>query len=151
MNKQRFLSVIVVFVTKLFIGACSGPYAVTLNNQPVYTPKPLFSDYAIRDAALKACVQQTIADQKATEAGQLIKLDCSDAGVTMLEGIERFYALAKIDLSNNKITDASALAQLPSLTFLNLENNVLLVCDNLENIQINGTAKWPAQCFNEDV
>jgi hypothetical protein len=48
--------------------ACALPsgcadYAVTFNEHAVYTPPPLFSDFALEDEALDACVRQHIVDQ----------------------------------------------------------------------------------------
>ena len=136
-----------VVLSGFLASACSGPYEVTLNNQPVYTPEPLFGDYVIADAALKTCVQQTIADKKVTRVEQLTQLDCSDAGITSLEGLQRFLSLGEVDLSNNQISDASTLAAFKQLTYLNLRGNAALVCDSLQAVQVNGTQNIPPHCF----
>ena len=59
-----------IWMTFLPIGALAGctGYAVSLNDNPIYNPPTLFSDYQIADSALQECVQQSIEDQSVTEA-----------------------------------------------------------------------------------
>ncbi len=50
--------------------ACQG-YDVKVNDRVVYTPTPLFSDFAAADPGLKSCIERAINDGVVTAPGQL--------------------------------------------------------------------------------
>ncbi|UTF61061.1 leucine-rich repeat domain-containing protein [Gilvimarinus sp. DA14] len=104
------------------IGGCSQ-YDISVNDNVVYTPKPLLKESSISDENLKTCIEQAIQDRKVTAVSQLTRLQCSHAGVTNLAGLERYFAIAELDLADNQITDISTLGRLGKLTLLHLENN----------------------------
>ncbi len=109
----------------LLVAAC-GSYDFTINEKLVYTPKPLFSDYSAADPALHSCLEQAIAERKASSAADLEILNCSHAGVTELEGLAVFAGISKLKLSSNKLKSISALAALPYLEVLHLERNQIV-------------------------
>lgn len=109
-------------ITVLILASCSN-YDFTVNDQIVYTPKPLFSAYEIPDKALKACVSQAISDGKVSSAAQLQELNCSRAGITQLNGISIFSALHTVKFSNNNIADLAPLSALIALEALYLDSN----------------------------
>lgn len=113
-----------VFLTSFsfFILGCKN-YSVSVNDKTVYTPAPLFDNYQLTDAKLKDCVEQTIYDQHITKAEELVRLNCSNAGISSVEGLEKFFALAELNLANNRLTDISGLAKLGRLEVLVLKNN----------------------------
>lgn len=115
---QRCLSCIAL----LLLAACQN-YDFTVNDKVVYTPKPLFDDYDITDPALANCVQQAIADAKASSASALSVLSCSNAGIEQLDGLAVFTGLRQLKLSHNSISDISELAQLSAVTELHLDHN----------------------------
>jgi hypothetical protein len=122
-------------------------YAVTLNQQPVYTPPPLYSDFAVADLALRDCIKQTIIDSKVTRVEQLTALTCRHAGLTSLAGLEHFAFLQELDLSHNQLLDARVLAKLPQLKALKIQENPALRCDTLVELaqtEVHITA--PAHC-----
>lgn len=94
-----------------------------VNDRVVYSPRPLFSDFELADPALQACVEQAIADQKVTLAIELHTLNCSHAGISSLEGLERFTGLQQLKLSANDIRNLAPLGKLSSLEALYLDNN----------------------------
>jgi Leucine-rich repeat (LRR) protein len=106
-------------------------YAITLNEQPIYTPAPLYSDYTVVDEALADCLKQTIADKKITRAEQLITLTCRHTGLRSLSGLEHFRALQELDLSHNQLQQAQTLAHLPQLRVLKINDNPNLLCESL--------------------
>ena len=65
-------------IVSMALTGCSH-YEVLLNDNLVYTPPPLFTDYLLVDAALRGCIGQTIKDQNITEAEGLKNLNCSYA------------------------------------------------------------------------
>ena len=123
-------------------------YAVTLNQQPVYTPPPLFSDFSIADKALSDCIKQTIVDKKVVKAEQLISLTCRHAGVTSLQGLQQFPALQELDVSFNQLQSAAPLAKLAQLTRLKIDNNPALECASLTQLkQAELEITPPAHCL----
>lgn len=134
-----------IATSALFLGGCSFP--VSVNERVVYTPPSLFSQYEIADSALARCVQQTIVDLHVTKARDLTRLNCSNAGITQLAGLEVFNQLQELHLGQNAITDASPLAALSKLKLLNLsENNILsaaplLKLSNLTHLDLSNNAQ----------
>ncbi len=111
-----------ILMTATALTACTG-YAVSINDNPVYNPPTLLTDFRLPDAALHDCVQQTIEDQQVTEATQLTQLNCSSAGIESLAGLSTFTALRAISLNDNPLEDVAELRTLSRLEVLLLENN----------------------------
>ena len=105
-------------------GACS--YSVSVNDNVVYTPEPLFADYQIADDNLRRCIEQTIADKKITSASQLTFLNCSSAGIANLAGLERFDGLEELYLASNQLKTVAPLNKLTRLKTLVLRENQLM-------------------------
>jgi Leucine-rich repeat (LRR) protein len=105
------------------LSACS--YSVSVNDNVVYMPPSLFSDYRISDTHLAACVEQSIIDQQATSAKALKRLSCSNAGIQSLMGLEVFAGLEEVNLAQNVIKTIDEIAQLPQLRVLMLSENPL--------------------------
>ncbi len=106
----------------LGLSACEH-YDLKVNERVVYTPRPLFSDFAAPDPALQACLEKAIASLKVTSATQLQELDCSGAGVKELTGLSVFTGLQRLHLADNQIESLAALAPLSSLDTLDLRGN----------------------------
>lgn len=143
-HTSRILTILTsVALSAALLSACSG-YAVTINNNPVYNPPALFTDFRLVDGALHDCVQQTIEDQQITQASQLTQINCSSAGISTLEGLSAFPALRAISLNDNAITDLSHLKPLSRLEILLLEDNdirsaePLLTLLRLEELDLSG-------------
>ena len=98
-------------------------YDIKVNDRVVFTPRPLFSDYSIADAALAACVEQAIIDGNITIAADLRTLNCSHAGIADLDGIAIFSGLTQLKLSSNEIRNLVELGQLLLLQVLYLDDN----------------------------
>lgn len=107
----------------VFIGACS--YSVSVNDNVVYTPEPIFTDYQVADQNLRQCIEQTISDEKITSAFQLTRLNCSNAGINNLAGLERFAALEELNLATNQVHALAPLTELTRLKILVLRENQL--------------------------
>lgn len=109
----------------LLLAAC-GSYDLTVNDRVVYTPAPLFTDFAVPDKALRECIKEAINDQKATRAGALSSLSCAGAGIESLAGLSTFTELEQLTLSSNNIVDISELDALTVLQVLYLDNNKVI-------------------------
>ncbi len=108
------------------LGACQQ-YDVSVNDRVVYTPQPLFTDYAMADPALQDCVTSAIDYHKVSSAHQLQELSCRDMGISTLAGISTFSGLRQLDLSGNEISSIRELALLSSLV------EVYLAANRIEN------------------
>lgn len=115
------------------LNGCKG-YAVTVNEQPVYTPSPLPALKAIADANLAGCVEQTAMDQEIRQAGDLERLICTNGGIKSLAGIEQFGNLKQLDLSHNRLTRIEPLYTLAQLRELRLQDNPELSCGDVETL-----------------
>lgn len=107
----------------LLISACG--YSVSVNERVVYTPAPLFDDYSITDQRLADCVLQTITDLKITKASDLKRLNCSNAGIHSLAGLEVFTGLEELNLAQNSVQSLSELTPMTQLKVLILSGNML--------------------------
>lgn len=143
-HTSHILTILTSFaLSAMLLSACSG-YSVSINDNPVYNPPSLFTDFRLVDGALHDCIQQTIEDQQITEASQLTQINCSSAGIDTLEGLSAFPALRAISLNDNGITDLSHLKPLSRLEILLLEDNdirsaePLLALLRLEELDLSG-------------
>ena len=112
-----------LFLVTLIAGCKS--YSVSLNDKVVYTPPSLFKDFAITDAHLRACVEQTIIDNRITKAEDLKQLNCSHAGIASLAGLEKFYSIEQLNLSENALKSIAQLSTFSQLKVLILRKNNL--------------------------
>lgn len=142
----------------LIAAGCQSEYALTVNEQVVYTPPPLLSAFKLADAALDACVRQHIADQRVRAPGDLKRLSCTHAGIGSVAGLEMFSGLEALNLDDNRIADTTPLARLDALTTLSLARNTLTTVaplralTGLESLQVAGNDRldcgslrdWPA-------
>ena len=119
-------------ILSLFLVTGCDRYAVTLNQQPIYTPKVIYSGYQIADPALASCVKLTLTEAKITQPEQLEILNCSFAGITDLSGIELFSQLKTINLNSNQLTDIKELLFLGELRQVNLSENPSISCVDAE-------------------
>ncbi len=113
-------------ITGVLLGLCVSActqYDLTVNDRVVYTPKPLFTDYAAPDAALQACLEQAIAYYKVSAPAQLQVLDCADSGIAELTGLQVFTGLRRLRLGDNQVVSLAPLATLSSLESLEMRNN----------------------------
>lgn len=106
----------------LLLGGCKN-YSVSVNDNMVYIPPSIFKDYQFADQQLFDCVQQTIYDAHITRAEDLTTLNCSNAGIRSLQGLEKFFALKELNLAENQITDITTIGNLGRLEVVKLSGN----------------------------
>lgn len=121
MQFQNSLLVLTIIFSACLAG-CKN-YSVSVNDKTIYTPASVFDNYQLADAKLNDCVEQTIYDLHITKAEDLTRLNCSNAGITSLDGLDKFFALTELNLANNRLTDIGVLAKLGRLEVLMLNNN----------------------------
>ena len=100
-----------------------GQYDITVNNVTVYKPPALFTVRGVKDSALTACLTQSLLDVDARIATDLVSLNCSDAGIESLTGLEQFTQIQSLKLSGNDIRNLLVLERLTALKLLWLDNN----------------------------
>lgn len=120
----------VFLAATLLLSGCAG-YAFNINDNPVYKPPSLFSAYRIEDRALADCVQQSIEDQRVTEAAQLTQLNCSSAGISSLHGLGTFTGLKAVSLADNQLENIEELSELSRLEILILKDNQIASAEPL--------------------
>ncbi|MDO6747130.1 hypothetical protein [Gilvimarinus sp. 1_MG-2023] len=107
---------------------------MSVNDNVLYSPKPLLADIKAADPSLQSCIRQTIEDEKIHTSSQLTRLRCSYAGIESVMGIEQFYALKELDLSNNTIEDLGPIGLLGKLTTLDINHNKIIDTKPLINL-----------------
>ena len=100
-----------------------GQYDISVNNITVYEPSAPFTVSGVEDSALTACLTQTLLDIDARMATDLVSLNCSDAGIQSLAGLEQFTQIQSMKLSSNDIRNLLVLERLNALNQLWLDNN----------------------------
>jgi Leucine-rich repeat (LRR) protein len=116
---------ILACLLSLLLAGC-GPYDVKVNERVVFSPRPLFSDFDLADPALRACVQQAIADNNVTAAPELQVLNCSNAGIADLSGLGVFTGITRLKLSANDIRNLVELSRLSLIQVLYLDDNAIV-------------------------
>lgn len=124
MSIKPLRALLPLLLTSLLVSACSK-YQFTVNEKVVYTPAPLFTDFTTADLNLRNCLDQAIKDQAVTAPAQLTLLNCSNAGITSLRGLEIFTGLEHVNLAHNALQRAEALAAMAQLKTLILASNQL--------------------------
>ncbi|PCJ92129.1 MAG: hypothetical protein COA46_06220 [Porticoccaceae bacterium] len=134
-------------LTIFVLTGCEG-YTYTFNQQPIFSPETLFSDFNIKDTALKSCVEQAIFDQNVTKSTQLTHLNCSNAGISKLAGLEIFTGLTHLNLNGNHLTEIKPLLFLSHIQVILLGANKHLLCSDAQLLANNmsGSIKLPTHC-----
>ena len=80
-----------------------GQYDITVNNVTIYEPSAPYRVSGIEDPALAACLSQSLLDIDARIATDLLALNCSDAGIQSLAGLEQVTQSQSMNTSSNGI------------------------------------------------
>jgi len=126
-------------------------YRVTLNDQIISEPPNLLSSVEVVDPLLASCLEQTIHDQQIRATTDLKVLVCTHAGITSLEGIEKFSSIETINLAQNKLISIVPLTFLGQLESVNLQENRQLNCDETiklkQHLPEKGVLILPTHCL----
>lgn len=145
---MRKTVLLISVILSVFISAC-GPYAITFNDNLVYQPEQLFSDYIIADSALSHCVGEAIKETRITQAMQLRELRCPHAGIASLDGLKLFTDIVVLDLSFNVVVNVEELHKLSRLKHINLFGNQQLDCKKTTLLGVdNDQLILPQHCLN---
>lgn len=136
-----------IAVSLAFVAGCAG-YTYTVNERTVFEKPALFSEYEIADENLRICVEQAIKDGGISSADALENLNCSNAGIARLQGIEIFRKLRGIGIDDNAVSDLSPLYTLEKLELLQVRDNALV---SLDTRLCQGSAKQIALAGNDQL
>ena len=122
---QGLAAGLLVIGTLLSQAGCTplAQYDITLNDQIVYQPTPAIRVGGIADPGLKNCLEQTLIDAQISEHDALEQLNCSDAGIVSLAGLEQFPSIRSLKLSGNGVRNLLVLERLTDLQQLWLDSN----------------------------
>jgi Leucine-rich repeat (LRR) protein len=135
-----------LYLGLVFIAGCSK-YQLTLNENVMYSPAPLFTQFTTADPNLKVCLDQAIKDSQATHASDVKRLVCTHAGVSSVEGLEVFSEITQLHLAHNQLQRIDAIGRLAKLEELSLSDNQLkkvpeiLLLENLTMLDLSENAE----------
>lgn len=140
-----------MLVTCLSLAACSR-YSFRLNDNLLYTPPQLYLVDNIADASLRNCIQQHVEDQELNTPEQLQQLICSNAGITNLEGLDRFSRIEQLSLGDNQLSEVSTLFMLANLEYVDLSGNNFISCEEVNRLKslVNNSSRFPQECVIEN-
>lgn len=118
----KLIFIICALIASILLLGCKD-FAISVNQKEIYAPPAIFTNYKIADTQLDACIEQTISDARVTSPEQLTQLNCSNAGIKSLAGLDTFYALEELNLADNQLVNIDELATLGRLKVLVLSNN----------------------------
>ena len=127
-------SVLALYLVVLGLTGCAE-YSFDINKNEVYTPPTVFTQYAMADPALQACIEQTIKDQKISSRLKVTTLQCSYSGISDLKGLSKFSRIEQLSLKGNDIHQIGELLQLTHLRYLDLSDNPISDCRTLLQLE----------------
>ena len=128
------MKLIFVAIAISLLSSCSD-YEITLNDQPILLRKPVPVDVTVFDSGLSRCLSETLKMQSHTDISDLNTLDCSFAGIKILDGLEQFQGLVRVKLNGNELSDIGPLLSLGQLAIADVENNNNNPCEQLQVLQ----------------
>lgn len=105
--------------------ACSQRFAVSINDQSLYDPRPNATSYRFADPGLQACVNFALREP-GSQLADIRVLSCSEWEVEEIEGIAVLSSLQFLDISGNQISSLAPLSGLPRLSSLSAVNNRII-------------------------
>lgn len=119
------------------ISACSfKPYAISVNDNLVYSPSGIIVEEIFADAGLQACVNNYLNNNPDSSLQTITQLTCTDSGITSLIGIRNLPELTMLDVSDNNITDLSPIIYLEKLRLLRIANNSIRSVASLNDLNL---------------
>ena len=125
-----------LFLT-LLLNACSfNPYAISVNNNVLYSPSGIIIEEVVEDPGLHGCINNYLDDNPDARLETISQLSCTDAGISSLLGLDNIPNLNLLDVSNNLIIDLSPVIYLEDLRVLRIANNAVRNINTLSNLSL---------------
>jgi Leucine-rich repeat (LRR) protein len=131
-NKLIYL----VFLIPLTTACSFNPYAISVNDNVVYSPSGNIIEEVVRDPGLQGCINAYLNNNAEATLETISQLSCTDAGITSLIGLNNIPNLSLLDVSNNRITDLSPVIYLENLRILRIANNSLRDISTLSSLNL---------------
>ena len=123
----------------------------------VFPAKQQFGDIDISDPLLARCIESEAATNGWNSADEVTGLDCPQAGIKQLNGLQSFVNIEVLNLRGNQIDDISLLNALKGLRELDLSSlpgltdiDALLSLDALAVLNLNGSGDGNLNCADLD-
>lgn len=147
---------------------CSRQFAVSVNSQTLYDPRPVPTNIQLVDPGMQSCLNLLLQQGNADIDGIRV-FSCSGLEITSVDGIANLYGLQFIDISNNllphldelrrlallgvnaennRLNDISALLNIPTLVTANLRGNPDIPCQQVNRLRdkLGQNLQAPEQC-----
>ncbi len=119
------------------LNACSfNPYAISVNDNVLYSPTGNIIEEVVRDPGLQGCINAYLNNNLEESLETISQLSCNDAGITSLIGLNNLPNLSLLDVSNNRITDLSPVIYLDDLRVLRITDNSIRDISTLFNLSL---------------
>lgn len=126
-----------LFFATVLMAACNiNPYAISVNNNVLYSPSGNIIEEVVEDPALQGCINNYLNSNPDIELSEISQLSCTDAGIISLIGLNNLPSLSLLDLSNNNIVDLSPVIYLENLRVLRIANNSIRNISTLSNMNL---------------
>lgn len=132
------------------LSACSQKFAVSINDNSVYDPRPNQTSVRFSDAGLQGCVNRT-AQQSSLKVEDIKVMACPEWQIEQIESIGALKSLEFIDLQSNRIVSLAPLTSLRNLRSISVSNNrirditPLLRMTTLTSATLSGNPNIPCQ------
>jgi len=149
MPTNLFLKLIAII--PLFICTSCKNYSVSLNQNEIYNPVKVFTDFKLIDTALQQCVDRIIKENKLTKPEQLQSVICGPTGIVTLEGLAFFDSITHLGVRDNKVANIEAISHLKQLKQLDISNNLIkdispiFTLETLEYVNLEGLEAIPCR------
>ena len=129
--------IIYLLIATLPINACSfNPYAISVNENILYSPSGNIIEEVVDDPGLQACINSYLNNNPDSTLDSISQLSCTEAGITSLIGLNNVPNLNLLDVSNNNIIDLSPVIYLSNLRVLRIANNSIRNINTLSNLSL---------------
>ncbi len=138
------------------LGACSfKPYAVSVNENVLYSPDGNIGKPKFADTGLEACVNTYLNENPEFELETITILSCTEVGISSLIGLRQLPQLVQLDLSSNNISDLNPLIYLDKLRVLRIAENpirdisIFLDMKSLRFVDLSGSERIPCSQLDQ--
>ena len=128
--------IIYTLLSVLLLNACSfNPYAISVNNNVVYSPSGIIIEEIVEDPGLQGCINTYLNNNPEARLESISQLSCTDAEISSLIGLNFIPSLSLLEVSTNQIIDLSPVIYLEHLRVLRIANNSVRDISSLSNLR----------------
>lgn len=124
---------ICLLLTAFALSACNQRFAVSINDQSVYDPRPNQTTVRFSDPGLQGCVNRAL-QQSGQSLEEIKVLACPQWQIEQIESIGALKSLEFLDLQSNRLVSLAPLTSLRNLRSISVGNNLIRDITALERI-----------------